>query len=110
MRPLTGWQRLGIVLAIVWLISATTFYFGVLLAYGSSALTTTLGFLFAWVVDPVETERIKTTAAEALKPVFSLPRFAVWELGPLLIAWSVVRAITWVRAGFRGRPGPESTP
>jgi hypothetical protein len=106
-RQLTGWQRLGIVLALLWISLATAFYFGALVSYGRSALTQKVDFLFEWLIDPAEKV---VNAMTPMKPVFSAPRFLALVLAPVLVCWLAVRAVHWIRAGFRINRGSGATP
>ncbi len=96
MRSLTGWQRLGVVLAVSWISAAISVYFVALQSYGSSQLALKLGFLFSWVTNPAESK----PEFESLKPVFNAARFAALVLGPIFLMWLAARAVVWVRTGF----------
>ena len=111
---LRGWHRVGIVISVMWLLTASGGYFYELLNHPSSLALILPSASYAWVADPEATARAHVEAkAEGkdfaygsifLKPTFNAAGFAMVAFAPVVISWVLVYLLSatlrWVRRGF----------
>jgi hypothetical protein len=115
---INGWQRLGILISVAWLLATSWAYFDELWN-NPSAMTTYLPDssyeLYEWVSDLDFTQKAhedhKLQGKDFaygfifLKPTFSISGFLTFSLSPILASWLVVYLVIytsrWVKRGFQ---------
>lgn len=112
---INGWQRLGIVISVMWLVFSTWAYFYELRNYPSILAAYLPHAGYEWIQDIEATKKAHEDAQQhgndfsnrfiLLKPMFDTYGFLKFILSPLVICWFsvylVLRTFLWVRRGFR---------
>jgi hypothetical protein len=114
MMNIKGWQRIGVVISVVWLLITCGAYFYELKNHPSEITIYLPNTAYEWVNDNVGT-KIEHEKAKAegkdfsdgfvfLKPTFSASGLAFFLLFPLVLAWLSIYIFLytyqWVRRGF----------
>ena len=108
---LHGWHRVGIVLSVLWLLTASGGYFYELIVHPSSLAPILPSASYEWIADPDATAKAHIEGRAQgkdfsygfmlLKPAFNGAGFALLVLAPVVIAWLLaylLRAtLQWVR-------------
>jgi hypothetical protein len=98
-RKLNGWQRLGILLSIFWML-AVGIECWVELRQGP--------FSAGWVTDTVESKAIpprqqNNVTLTPVEQVVNIARFLVALIAPPIAFWAIGFSAVWVRRGFQER-------
>lgn len=121
---LNGWQRIGIVISMVWLLSASGMYFYELKNYPSGLANyipnIVYSNIYVWVEDLEGTrifrdqfkpENINKDFADLinrtyqLEPAFSISGLLVFTLIPVILGWLITYLVfytfNWIKCGFQ---------
>jgi hypothetical protein len=115
MKKLNGWVRLGIVVSVIWALSATFIYVDEIVNHPSFAAEYRLHRYFGWTDDIEATQKAHEKAKAQgedfserflfQKPLFSLTGYLQLAFVPLVVCWLgvylLVWVVRWVREGFR---------
>jgi hypothetical protein len=117
-----GWQRIGIVLSVVWLIAACSFFLVTTSRPGASPFLSISSAHCQPGAPQIPSSQKRLRLSEAVlgcPEKYIVPETQgtnwlstlVFLFGPILLAWALafalVQTIRWVAAGFRKRSGPS---
>jgi hypothetical protein len=115
-KRLNGWQRLGVVFSVMWIILATVSYWIEINSHPSFLSQSTpwyiSSFLFEWIDDPEATAKERAenpTMADSfifLRPTFTVVGFSSLVFAPVVASWLLsylsIWTVEWVKSGFSG--------
>ena len=110
---LNGWQRLGVVFSVLWIILATVLYWIEISSHPSFLGSTRWyisSFLFEWIEDTEATAKAKAESSTMsdrftfLRPTFTVVGFSSLVLAPVAATWLLaylsIWTVRWVKRGF----------
>jgi len=111
---LNGWQQLGVVFSVLWIILAIVSYWIEINSHpsflGKSTPWYISSFLFEWIKDPEATAKAKAESPTMsdrftfLRPTFNVVGFSSWVFAPVAATWLLtylsIWTVQWVKSGF----------
>ncbi len=111
---INGWQRIGIVISVLWLLATCGAYFYELKNHPSELATYLPNSAYVWVEDYAKTKIAHGEASAEgndfsdqfvfMKPTFSASGFLKIVLCPIVIGWLAIYLVFytygWVKRGF----------
>lgn len=112
---INGWQRLGILISVAWLLATSWAYFDELWNQPSEWTDYLPHSSYEWVADLDFTQKAHEDEKRQgkdfsygiyfMKPTFSISGFLTFSLSPILASWLVVYLVLytfrWVKRGFQ---------